>query len=128
MPEPDFQQEMVYQSISPIVVAKKMDNNSAKYLTPEDDDFERIFTQNLIHKYLSESEKIPLAELKFELIGDFRKKGILIKANTPQQTKVIGYIFRFKLSAPPELQRVGFHAGFGEKNAQGFGCVKVVEE
>jgi CRISPR-associated endoribonuclease Cas6 len=39
---------------------------------------------------------------------------------------VRGYLCEFELQAPAELLRLGFQAGFGEKNSLGFGCAEVV--
>ncbi|RLD54679.1 MAG: CRISPR-associated endoribonuclease Cas6, partial [Bacteroidetes bacterium] len=34
--------------------------------------------------------------------------------------------YKFKIKAPKELLRLGYYAGFGEKNSMGFGCCEVV--
>jgi CRISPR-associated endoribonuclease Cas6 len=40
---------------------------------------------------------------------------------------LIGYMYEFDLTAPAELQKVGYYAGFGHLGSQGFGCVGVKE-
>jgi CRISPR-associated endoribonuclease Cas6 len=39
--------------------------------------------------------------------------------------RVRGWMMRFQVSGPPELIRLGYDAGFGERNAQGFGMVRI---
>ncbi|MCS7188082.1 MAG: CRISPR-associated endoribonuclease Cas6, partial [Armatimonadota bacterium] len=43
-----------------------------------------------------------------------------------QGTKVRGFEGRFWAEGNPELLKIGYDAGFGERNAQGFGMVKLV--
>lgn len=50
---------------------------------------------------------------------------IKLKAYTPEETRVRGWLYEFELEAPVEIQELGFYARFGEKNSMGFGCVKV---
>ena len=64
-------------------------------------------------------------DLRFELINKPKSKLIKIKTDTPQQTHIKGFLFDFKLSAPVELMKLGYFAGFGEKNSLGFGCGEV---
>mgnify|MGYP001773100114 CR=1 FL=1 len=58
--------------------------------------------------------------LRFELAGKFRSRLYEV-----QRTKVRGFEFMFWAEGDPELLKVGYEAGFGERNAQGFGMVKV---
>jgi CRISPR-associated endoribonuclease Cas6 len=129
---PSFKQIMRYQCLSPIVSSTRRQDGSVAYLSPEEPDYGRIFIQNLLRKQsalmlhngeteIQEQNKFPYA---FRLLNTPRKKGITIKANTQEETKVIGYLFHFELTAPAELHEVGYYAGFGEKNSMGFGCVE----
>ena len=72
----------------------------------------------------------PLPEnqpVAFRLLTEHpKKRGIRIKAFTPAETKIIGYLFDFEITAPPELIRLGMLAGFGGENAMGFGAVKIL--
>lgn len=53
------------------------------------------------------------------------QKLVAIKEGRPDETLVKGTLSPFRLEAPPELQEIGYECGFGEKNSQGFGMVKV---
>lgn len=132
---PAFTETMRYQCLSPIVVSTKRDNGSVAYLGPEHEEYGRILLQNLarkqqalaLHLNDSDTEKASTNNA-FRLLNTPRKKGITIKEHTEQETKVIGYLFRFELTASPELHEIGYYAGFGEKNSMGMGCASVLSE
>jgi len=72
------------------------------------------------------------AHFRFTLDQDYadRKNGkiqklITIKEGRPDETKVKGLLAPFRLEAPVELMEIGYECGFGERNSQGFGMVKV---
>ena len=48
--------------------------------------------------------------------------------STRQESKPRGYLYRFRIKAPKELIRMGYYAGFGEKNSLGFGCGEMVND
>ena len=133
MPDPLFGNEMTFRALSPVVIGKSRapEGGSGKaYLSPEADGYGPLFIQNLASKVLVSKtrDKISPAELeacRFELLGKPKKKGILIKAHTPEQTKVIGYQFRFRITAPADWLAVGYDAGFGEENSEGMGCAGI---
>lgn len=139
MPDPTFTDHMVFNSLSPIVVSKTPEDRTLApiYLHPEDSEFARILKENLINKstawMMSEAgagTTIPFGqtnEFDLQLLSKPKPRLITIKANTPQQTKVRGYMMKFRLQAPAPLLQMGYHAGFGEKNSLGFGCVGVAE-
>jgi len=119
------------QATGPLVISRFRGNGqAAEYLTPEHNDFERIFFDNLTRKYAAAiqaglikpcQEPENVEEMKIKLCGSIRKKGIQIKAGSQSATHIIGYQFAFQLSAPCELIQLGYYAGFGEKNSLGFG-------
>jgi len=59
--------------------------------------------------------------LQFVSEGNWRSKLFRV-----QGTKVRGWEGKFWVEGDPELIRIGYEAGFGERNAQGFGMVKLV--
>jgi len=138
--EPEFTPTMHYKTLSPIVVSKRRSdgNKNAVFIGPEDEDFTRILKENLINKYSawmmsnsqvqSTSFEFGTGDFKYKLFSKAKTRLISIKANTPQQTRVKGNLFEFSLTAPHSLHKMGYHAGFGEKNSLGFGCVEVVKE
>ncbi|MDX2305283.1 MAG: CRISPR-associated endoribonuclease Cas6 [Microscillaceae bacterium] len=126
-----------FKTLSPIVVSKPSERVNgrliAEYLSPRDSDFERIFVQNLQDKYesavragLASPLQQPETTIRFKLLSENPKPRLIrIKAHTPEETKIKGYMFDFELDAPKELIRCGLLAGFGEKGSQGFGCARI---
>lgn len=135
--EPVFDDQMILKTLSPLVVSKTPENREGTpiYLQPDDLDFARIMYDNLVNKYTAwmlcnANAGITFhtgrdTRFEFKLLSTPKPRLITIKANTPQQTKVRGYMMKFEVKAPADLLRMGYYAGFGEKNSLGFGCVGV---
>jgi CRISPR-associated endoribonuclease Cas6 len=121
-----------FRTLSPLVVSRKNDRGLDDYLSPVEPDFEKLLLKNLLDKYLAGGNPIPASwqdyPFGFKLLtGQPKEKRIILKAHTPQQTKIKGYLFHFELTAPATLLEVGYLAGLGRYNAEGFGCVEVVK-
>ncbi len=132
LPEPVFQERMSFQCRSPVLVSQNIPGEKyARYLSPDHRDYSELLFHNLKEKWKAFTG-LPFASVTtveaFTIIPTIRKKGILIKAGTPMESKLIGYLFDFMLTGAPELIRLGYYTGFGEKNSMGFGCVEVVDE
>ena len=129
MPEPEFRVTMTFTAISPLLISfKKPEDRYARYLSPPDPEYSTLFFRNLKEKQIAFTGKPCDFDEKagnFKQLSEPRKKGILIKADTPMQSKLIGYQYDFKLTAPVELIRLCYYTGFGENNSFGFGCVEV---
>lgn len=131
LPDPIFTNNMIFTTLSPVVVGKSRIAEGGKgteYLSPEDKDYEWLFFQNLVRKVEVsypgfEITPDQIAECSFQLMGKPKSKMIAIKNNKQEATKVKGYLFRFSIKAPPEWIRVGYFSGFGEKNGVGMGSV-----
>lgn len=136
----DGKQTVLFRTISPMVVAEKVDGMD-QYLSPADDAYGRFFAVNLVDKYRSVQNQSMMefdAEaaqrlVKFELVSPperIKKRGFLVKeGKDTTETKVIGYLnFTFALTAPAELLEVGYLGGFGKYNAVGCGCCEVVND
>lgn len=130
--------EILVRTTSPIVVSKPVmepgKRMKAKFLSPEDEGYKDFFLQNLIRKYESyahftgNSISTDYAETLDWSLEKGRVKSRLetIKAGTPAETKVRGYDYSFRLTAPKPIMRIGLLAGFGEKNSLGFGCCECI--
>ncbi|MEA2042821.1 MAG: CRISPR-associated endoribonuclease Cas6 [Bacteroidota bacterium] len=129
LPDPEFSSTMRYRCLSPIFIDKAVEGQKYKsYLSPRDQGYETLFSTNLISKTLAHEEQLSIRPeaIKLKHFGKIRKKGITIKANTRDESKLIGYMFDFELQAAPEIQRIGFYSGFGRLNSQGFGCCEII--
>lgn len=130
-PPPLFTHTRQYECLSPVVVSASRSDGTTAYLSPDDPCFGTILLQNLMRKHnalsLQQSDEGLITRgsvlHSFRILNDARKKGITIKEGRKDESKVIGYLFRFELTAPAELHEVGYYAGVGEKNAMGFGCI-----
>ncbi|MFN3997883.1 CRISPR-associated endoribonuclease Cas6 [Algoriphagus sp.] len=131
--KPLFLPTMHYRCLSPILIKRKRESGGEDYLSPVDNGYSDILLENLISKSLAYSQAITMEagvsderpEIKLDIKGKLFKNGVTIKQLTPQQTKLIGYSYEFELTAPVELQEIGYYAGFGHLGSQGFGCVGV---
>lgn len=138
LPPPVFQSAMRFRALSPICVSASEEGNPhPQYRSPEAPDYADLLFANLRQKLLTADHYAPAGSLRspapdgipeFRLLSKPKQNGITLKAHTPQETKVIGYAFDFEINGPAELMEIGYYAGFGVENAQGFGCVGVVGE
>jgi len=130
LPEPKFEQTMRYKTLSPVNVSFQPANKPhALYLAPTDSRYEELLINNLKNKYIAYQKYKPeLPNLPTDFVSnlqiekDVKSKLITLKVGTPAETQIKAFEFTFALTAPVALQRMGYYAGFGEKNAMGFGC------
>jgi len=126
---PVFTDEMSFRSLSPLFVSGKVEGRQyAQHFSPENEGYLQLMMNNLKVKYkvFTGSESIfDVQNSAFELLSPPKQKGITIKAGTPQQSKLVGYQYNFKLKADAALLRMGYYTGFGEKNSMGFGCCEI---
>lgn len=115
-----------FETISPICISHRNDNGKIDYLSPEMLNYKDGLLTGLLSRYralygLDYKESV---YIDFQLIGKAKPVLVKIKANTPAQTFVKGYIYRFKLSLPDKLMQIAYHSGLGEKCSMGFGMIK----
>jgi CRISPR-associated endoribonuclease Cas6 len=134
--DPIFKDTMSFSTLSPIVI-NKFDGKNGIFLKPDHPEYENLFFQNMVRKYVAmtvihgdnkDPDTSDSAITRFELLNEPKSKLVVIKAGTAQETKIRGYMFEFKLTAPATLIRTGYYAGFGEKNSLGFGCVDIIPD
>jgi CRISPR-associated endoribonuclease Cas6 len=131
LPEPGWNETMVFKALSPIVISKiEEGQKNAQYLSPDNNEYGQLLLNNLFTKLeaaVPGSKTSPLTKPgTFKIRSTPRSKLIKIKAATPQETSIRGYLFDFEINAPLELIKMGYSAGFGEKNSLGFGCCEVI--
>jgi CRISPR-associated endoribonuclease Cas6 len=125
VPDPPFSERMQFVTLSPLVVStgvRRADGRFTKrFVKPGEPEFDGILSNNLRRK----------AEALFgaTLSGDVRLSWLQAprsKLTPVAGLRVRGWTGRLEASGPAELLRVGYEAGFGERNAQGFGMVACV--
>jgi CRISPR-associated endoribonuclease Cas6 len=125
---PEFTKTMDYTAASPVCFSMKQEGEKyARYLSPLDNGYEELVKNHLIEK-----SKVAGIALNDEINIHFREpvhsKMIRIRPYTPEQTMVRGFKFSFRLVAPVELHQLIYNAGFGKKNATGFGWLDINKE
>lgn len=136
LPDPLFTDEMSFRMMTPMVLSTRREHNgkvSQYFLRAEDkEDINRVLTQNLQNKYETiTGEKKINGRVELDWDENYLKKvkRITKKITIDQHGKfpidVIGLHSPFVLKGNPELIKVGYECGFGEKNSMGFGMVEV---
>lgn len=126
--EPDFKQTMSFQTLSPICIPWKKSDNTEEYIPLDHREATELIKQNLLSKYLAmEKKKYPIDNFPFEitLLSPSKPMLVAIKQGTPQQSRIKGFMCRFRLTAPPDLMKIMYESGCGSKNSLGFGMVNV---
>lgn len=125
-----YYDKMTFEAISPICMKRMLPDGKAEYISPKENDYKDLVYQNLISKYTTFYNKEYFSEYEdFEFEPDLsrvKSSLITIKADTPQQTKVKGFKFRFTVKCDPKLMKFIYEGGLGMSNSIGFGFVKEI--
>lgn len=131
IPMPQLSEEMVFQALSPICV-KLHEDNKTQYLSPDNPMFAEGILKGLLARYESihgQPFDMENKEFSFKLTDKkVKSKLITIKANTPYESRVRGYLCAFRLKAPLELMKIAYEGGVGEQCSQGFGFIEIKKE
>lgn len=130
LPSPEFTDTMTFETLSPISVSHWLEDGRDAYPQTAEEFSkapwvrERLL-QNLLDKYEAFNGTPYEGERFFDMMTLTEPKSALvtIKAGTPQETKVRGFLCRLALHCPAELMRIAYESGLGEGNSQGFGCL-----
>jgi len=133
LPSPEFTDIMTFDALSPISVSHRLEDGRDGYPQTADEFAnapwirERLL-QNLLDKYESFYGKPFEGERFFDMMTLTAPKSSLvaIKAGTPQETKVRGFLCKIALHCPAELMRIAYESGLGEGNSQGFGFLEKI--
>lgn len=120
-------EEITIEVLSPIVAYSTLlradGSKYTCYFMPREKDFDRIITENLIKKYnaLNNSDETFDSSVEFIPIGQPKQNIIYYK-----NIVVKGATGSFIIKGDKRLLQIGLDAGFGSKNSQGFGLVKIL--
>lgn len=128
MPAPEMSGNMCFRTVSPVCVSVPVKDRPPRYLSPEDEGYADAILEGLLSRYMAAYGKGYDGEAfcDFRLAGKPKPVLLTIKADTPQQTRVKGYRFDFRISLPIELMRLMYDCGLGEKSSLGFGMIKII--
>jgi CRISPR-associated endoribonuclease Cas6 len=128
LPLPGFTETNHFTCLSPIVAALPLPGGGTRYLTPGDGDaFSAALRANLLRKHETLHGALP-ADDRFQLTFDpayLERSHGGTKLMTYKDIQIRAAFAPFCASGSPELLRIGYECGFGEKNAAGFGMVEV---
>ncbi|MDE1191534.1 MAG: CRISPR-associated endoribonuclease Cas6 [Arachidicoccus sp.] len=123
-------QEIVLQPLSLIVSSKPNENGYYDFLAPEHPDFipQLMYNWQSKYKILYNDVEDAFADTEMEVLfykNPPRARLITIKAYTPEETKVKGYVnFQLKIKGKLEALELLINAGVGVYNSTvGGGCV-----
>lgn len=127
-PSPEFSVESEYLALSPIVFMLARSNRSMEYIGPDNPSYTDCFYHSILAKY----ERIfgrPFEgddRFSWSLLSEPKRKGIFMMRFTPDESKVIGYMYKFRVAMDPLLHQIMYETGIGEKVNLGFGCVEIL--
>ena len=129
LPTPAFAEVAHFICLSPIVASVPLEDRRTRYVRPiEGAEFAEVVRKNLLEKYRLLHGESP-ADDGFEMIFDqaylSRDPNRGEKLITFKETQIKAAFVPFMVAGSPELIQVGYDAGFGVKNAAGFGMVEV---
>lgn len=145
LPTPDITNELHGRTLSPISISVSHPvTRTPQYLLPLDENTSRVICNNLRLKYETifchghgypeknyEGEIDWIADKNYitERGGETKTtKLITIKEDTQEETKVKGFNCPFMLRGEPEILRVAYECGLGERNSIGFGMISTREQ
>ena len=132
--QPHFGSQMTFRCLSSITMSTVRERNGqlgTHYCLPDDPQFSELVWQNLIRKYEAVHQHPP-TEKSFAMTFDQayidKRKGRVTRLVDYKGTKIRGVIAPFHVIGAPELIRVGYECGFGDKNSMGFGMAEVLRQ
>jgi CRISPR-associated endoribonuclease Cas6 len=132
LPTPVFSETMRFRAKMPIFIQEKRDDQTqATYLSPKDNNYEKLFFGNLERKFQAAKRKTfkhPSSDCLLRLLSSPKsRKFDVLKKELDKPIEVRGFIFDFEITAPVKWLRIGYEAGFGGKNSSGFGFCEVLK-
>lgn len=122
------------RTASAIVTGEKKENGQYNFLNPTDQRYTATLEYSWRNKVraLYDDETADNALLKVDVEyfqNPYRSRLVTIKAGTGEETRLKGYLnFKLKLTAEKRFVDVLLNSGAGVYNAQGMGCLEVVED
>jgi len=129
---PPFLERMKFTCLSPLVVSRAVDQDGklmARYYRHDEPGFSEAVRANLLRKHqLIDGETLSSSDLTITFDESYIRKrgGQVYKLIDFKGTKIKGIFCPFVAEGSRELIKVGYEAGFGEKNSMGFGMVESV--
>lgn len=140
LPDPVWEREMKFRMLSATTVSVpsvKDDRLGAHYLFHDDPRLSGQLRKNTLNKYKSLYGTTPSDDsfdctLDDEFISDMEGKGrkisrlVTIKEGREDETRVRGFMCPVTIEGNPELIKLAYESGLGEKNSLGFGMIEAM--
>lgn len=111
-----------FNAVTPVVIKEKLEDGHTKYLSPEEEEYFIRICRNIETKYASINGSLPDEVL-------IRPDGELKKVVTKYKNIwITGYTGAFEINTSLRMAEFIYNTGFGEKNSQGFGFLKLKGE
>ena len=129
MPPLDYQPDMTFKTLSPVCISLRNERGQMDYLSPTDPRYELGILTGLLARYdIIHGQPFsgtPYCHL--QLLNEPKSALVRIKAGTPNETRVRGYRYHFKIDLPEELMQIAYESGLGEKGSMGFGMIEALQ-
>lgn len=125
LPNPQFKPIMKFRATKPIFMSiGAASNKHAQYISPQHPQYSELFINNLIDKAETLGLEPTTSLTHFQCLSEPVSRMLRVKS-----TNIRAFNFDFLVTAPPELIRVGYFAGFGGKNSSlGLGFCEIMTE
>lgn len=142
LPEPSWTRQMKFRMMSPTTASTQDVHNGSlgiHYLTQDDNRIESALQKNIINKYISLYGQPP-EDTEFrctfdeKFIENMSRKGkkitklITIKEGHEEESKVRGFLCPVTIEGNPQLIKLAYESGLGEKNSMGFGMLEILND
>lgn len=130
LPALNCEEEAEFKTLSPMCISRREENGKTTYLSPADPYAKGAILNSLLNRYTAYYGKPYRGTLDydFNVLNEPKSKLITIKADTPQQTRVKGFLCEFRMKAPKELMNIMYESGVAAKGSSGFGMVKKIDK
>ncbi len=122
----DIKNKCVLGTLTPIVVRKPVCSRKGVKgieLDPKNPEFFERLKNNLLNRFNDfYDEDVEEKEINFKLLAEPKQKRHKIKTEYYR----CYFLPRFEITGDPKIIEYGYEAGLGEKNAMGFGMVKMI--
>jgi CRISPR/Cas system endoribonuclease Cas6 (RAMP superfamily) len=116
-----------YRNVTPWVVSyKEATDKYAEYLKPDHPLFASCVAKHLIEKYNDlHDSRVDASEISLDIAPEYKRSGFLIKPGSRDETRIVGNLCDFVLTAPSGIHKMIWNSGLCEKSSLGFGWVEI---
>ncbi len=129
---PDEIKEVVLKPISPLVVGITNEKGNYDFLLPGDERFVPALLHHWKEKYRvvygDEAAETDFKAIEINVLhaGKAKSRLLAIKAGTPQETKIRGFVgFQLEVKAKAKVIELMLNSGSGVYNSLGMGCLEI---